>query len=84
MNAIAAARQQDALPLPESWAAVPERLRKPYWTVNETIEATPLSRAGIFRLWADPRSGFPKRRRVGGRGSHGGRRADAKGYRGDG
>jgi predicted DNA-binding transcriptional regulator AlpA len=53
--------------LPASWLALPEQLRKPFWTVTETIEVTGLSRATLNRHWADPRSKFPRRKHVGGR-----------------
>lgn len=59
---------QDTLPaLPASWALLPEHLRKPFWTIKETCEATNLSRSTIDRMMADPRSVFPKGRRARGR-----------------
>lgn len=51
--------------LPAAWHALPEDLRKPFWTVEECERATGLSRSTLNREWSDPRSTFPKRRRVG-------------------
>lgn len=58
---------QDPDDLPAAWFALRPELRKPFWTVNETIEATGLSRATLNRHWADPRSRLPRRRHVGNR-----------------
>ena len=67
MTHASAASRSNATELPASWLALPQHLRKPFWTVNETIEATGLSRATLNRHWADPRSCFPRRRHTGGR-----------------
>jgi|JI9StandDraft_2_1071091.scaffolds.fasta_scaffold13822_2 predicted DNA-binding transcriptional regulator AlpA len=67
MTNASTASRSNAIELPAAWLALPERLRKPFWTVRETIEATGLSRATLNRHWADPRSRFPRRRHTGGR-----------------
>lgn len=59
--------RSDAKELPAAWHALPAHLQKPFWSVNETLEATGLSRATLNRHWSDPRSKFPRRRHVGGR-----------------
>jgi hypothetical protein len=53
--------------LPASWALLPQHLRKPFWTIKETVEATGLCRSTIDRMMSDPRSGFPKGRKARGR-----------------
>jgi hypothetical protein len=49
-------------PVPASWHALPEELRKPYWSVAEAARATGLSRSTLYRMWADPKCKFPKPR----------------------
>ena len=56
--------------LPAAWHALPKHLQKPWWTVNEIIEGTGLSRATINREWATPGSRFPRRQRAGQRRVH--------------
>lgn len=51
-----------ATDLPASWHTLPERLRKPFWSIAEAGEVTGYSRSTLNRLLADPRSGFPARR----------------------
>ena len=41
--------------------------QKPFWSVPETAFMTGVSARTVWRLMADPKSGFPKARRVRGR-----------------
>lgn len=68
MTALPATRRGSAdEALPASWHLLPEGLRKPFWTVQETTQATGLSRSTLHREWSDPRSPFPRKRHVGAR-----------------
>ncbi len=48
--------------LPLTWHALPEALRKPFWTIKETCDATGFSRSSIDRFRDDPNSSFPRGR----------------------
>jgi hypothetical protein len=45
--------------LPASWYLLPENLRRPFWTIKETMQVMGQSRTTIDRLRDDPNSGFP-------------------------